>query len=296
MHPNAGLNVHHLELFYYVARAGGITAALKLIPYGIQQPAVSSQVAQLEEAVGGRLFQRKPFALTATGRKVYEFIAPFFSGLPELASVVQGKRIQHLRLAAGANVIREHFPMLLRELERVVPGLRLTLRDVSLDGAGKLLRDHEVDLALALFEPAIAGAFQCEPLLTLPMILLVKEDASYRSVAEIFRAVKSAGLPLIAPPAHDYLTRQFQAELKDRGIVWEGSIDAPSVDLVAAYVEEGFGVGLSLLVPGRRPSMRTRPLPLKGFPKLTYCALWNERLTPLGQTCLDRMRAIAAAL
>jgi hypothetical protein len=29
---------HHLELFYYVARFGGISEAVRNIPYGIQQP------------------------------------------------------------------------------------------------------------------------------------------------------------------------------------------------------------------------------------------------------------------
>ena len=38
------MNVHHLELFYYVARHGGISAAVRYIPYGIQQPAVSGQM------------------------------------------------------------------------------------------------------------------------------------------------------------------------------------------------------------------------------------------------------------
>ena len=42
------MNVHHLELFYYVARYGGIMPAVRNIPYGIQQPAVSGQVVQLE--------------------------------------------------------------------------------------------------------------------------------------------------------------------------------------------------------------------------------------------------------
>ena len=37
------MNVHHLELFYYVARHGGISRALQYMPYGIQQPAVSGQ-------------------------------------------------------------------------------------------------------------------------------------------------------------------------------------------------------------------------------------------------------------
>ena len=74
------LNVHHLELFFYVARHGGITAALPHIPYGIQQPAVSAQIAQLEEHLGAKLFERRPFALTRAGQMAYEFAAPFFRG------------------------------------------------------------------------------------------------------------------------------------------------------------------------------------------------------------------------
>jgi DNA-binding transcriptional LysR family regulator len=72
------MNVHHLELFYYVARHGGIMPAVRNIPYGIQQPAVSAQVAQLEEFLGATLFHRRPFALTPEGEKLFEFIRQFF--------------------------------------------------------------------------------------------------------------------------------------------------------------------------------------------------------------------------
>ena len=41
------MNIHHLELFYYVAKHGGISEAVRKIPYGIQQPAVSAQFSFL---------------------------------------------------------------------------------------------------------------------------------------------------------------------------------------------------------------------------------------------------------
>ena len=64
------MNIHHLELFYYVARHGGIMEAVRNIPYGIQQPAISGQVAQLEEHLGVRLFERRRSrsGLTPAGR------------------------------------------------------------------------------------------------------------------------------------------------------------------------------------------------------------------------------------
>ena len=64
------MNIHHLELFYYVARHGGIMEAVRNIPYGIQQPAVSGQIAQLEEDLGVTLFQPPVFA-HAGGQKTF---------------------------------------------------------------------------------------------------------------------------------------------------------------------------------------------------------------------------------
>src|SRR5215467_13599080 len=108
------MNIHHLELFYYVARHGGIMQAVRNIPYGIQQPAVSGQVAQLEEYLGVTLFRRRPFALTAEGEKLYAFITPFFSNLEAVAADLQGGEVRHLRIGASAIVLRDHVPGLLQ--------------------------------------------------------------------------------------------------------------------------------------------------------------------------------------
>ena len=89
------MNVHHLELFYYVAKHGGIMPAVRNIPYGIQQPAVSAQVAQLEEFLGVTLFQRRPFALTPPGEKLYAFVKPFFSNVDKVANDLQGGQARH---------------------------------------------------------------------------------------------------------------------------------------------------------------------------------------------------------
>src|SRR5215467_208664 len=98
------MNIHHLELFYYVARYQGITAAVRNIPYGIQQPAVSGQVAQLEEFLGVTLFQRRPFALTAEGEKLYRFVEPFFGRVDAVGAELQGGETRQLRIGASTMV------------------------------------------------------------------------------------------------------------------------------------------------------------------------------------------------
>ena len=75
------MNIHYLELFYYVAKHGGISEAVRNMPYGIQQPAVSGQIIQLEQFLGVKLFQRRPFALTPPGEELFAFVRLFFDNL-----------------------------------------------------------------------------------------------------------------------------------------------------------------------------------------------------------------------
>ena len=102
------MNVHHLELFYYVAKHQGISAAVRHIPYGIQQPAVSGQMAALESSLGVRLFERVPFRLTAPGRKLFAQIEPFFAGLDGLEDQLRDADRPELRLGASELVLRLH--------------------------------------------------------------------------------------------------------------------------------------------------------------------------------------------
>ena len=115
------MNVHYLELFYYVAKYEGITRAVRKMPFGIQQPAVSAQILKLEEELNVTLFQRRPFALTDDGNTLYQFIQPFFSKLPQIASELQGKEKQHLRLGASQTILTHYLPVLLKRLRKNQP-------------------------------------------------------------------------------------------------------------------------------------------------------------------------------
>ena len=103
--------------------------AVRNIPYGIQQPAVSAQVAQLEEFLGVTLFQRRPFALTPAGEKLFAFIQPFFSNLGKIAAEFQGGQARHFRIGASTIVLRDHLPKLLQGVRKKFPGLKLSLRE-----------------------------------------------------------------------------------------------------------------------------------------------------------------------
>src|SRR6185295_11999385 len=144
------MNVHHLELFYYVARHRGISEAVRNIPYGIQQPAVSGQIAQLEEFLGVTLFHRRPFALTPPGEKLYMFIQPFFSGLDTIAGELRGGPAPLVRIGSSDIVLRDHLPELLPAVRKKFPRLKFTLRDGYQPELEVLLQNQEIDIAVTL--------------------------------------------------------------------------------------------------------------------------------------------------
>src|SRR5690606_4483554 len=120
-----------------------------------------------EEDLGVRLFQRRPFKLTAPGRELYEFLEPFFGSLPEVAARISGTASRRLRLAAPATVIREHLPEALAAVRGRSPDLELTLVDTDQRGAFDLLEREEVDLAVCELEHRPPAGIRCEVLLSL---------------------------------------------------------------------------------------------------------------------------------
>lgn len=271
------LNVHHIELFYYVAKHEGIVAACRHMPYGIQQPAVSAQVAALEKQLGVQLFERRPFRLTPAGQALYEFAAPFFSRLGEIEELVQGRTAKMVRLAGLTEVMREHVPVLLARLREKFPGLRMTLQEIEQRGAERLIAQGEADLAVTVLESKLPPGFRSLTLAKLPLCLLVLADSEYTRAADLIKAEEK--IPLISLPPHELLPRLFHKELARRGLVWRTEMETSSQDLVAIYVRNGLGAGLAVRTPDLERDARLRVLPLAGFPHLPIGAFWRGQLS-----------------
>jgi DNA-binding transcriptional LysR family regulator len=294
------MNLHYLELFYYVARHGGITAAARHMPYAIQQPAISSQVSQLEREIGCRLFQRRPFTLTAQGQLLFDFLEPFFSRLPEIEAELRGEASHHLKLAAATPLLRDHLPSLLRQLRQLLPGLRLSLRELRPTDVEQALHRGEVDLAVTAIHQPPPPRFISRPLIDLPLVLLCPQDSppppSFDHLVETSAMDGSIDLPLVAIAPADTLSLVFHEELARRGLRWPSQVEVPSLDLVARYVSYGFGYGLSISAPKSDLSSGHSILPLDGFPALQLVLLHRHDLPPLAAQFAEVIARRASSL
>jgi DNA-binding transcriptional LysR family regulator len=286
------MNVHHLELFYYVAKHGGIMSAVRNIPYGIQQPAVSSQIAQLEEFLDVTLFHRRPFALTPEGGKLYQFIQPFFSNLDKIANEFQGGQARLIRIGASPIVLREHLPELLQSIRKKFPELRMSLCDGDATNLEKLLEREEIDLAITLIEKKVAAGIHSLKLIELPLVLLVEKGSGIKSAEELWERDRIEE-PLICLPKTESIAKIFQKQLNRRGVDWFPDIEINSLELIETYTANGWGVGVSVAIPKKTLPPNVRALPLQGFPPIVVGALWRRSVTPLLQALLDELKSRA---
>jgi len=274
------MNIHHLELFYYVARYGGISRAVRNIPYGIQQPAVSSQVLLLEQDLGTKLFERQPFRLTREGEELFAFIRPFFDHLGSVADRLRQRSAPSLRIGASELVLRDYLPAVVGSLRAHEPKLRLGLRSGFQGEMQQWLLDREIDLAVVPLESKPPARLRCLRLLSLPLVLLVPKKSRIKSAAALW-AQGTVEAPLICLPATEVMTKHFKQGLAARRVDWPQTIEASSMELITRYVANGYGIGVSLGATEVIKHREVRALPLDGFAPVEIAALWCGPPSPL---------------
>ena len=289
------MNIHHLELFYYVARHGGISEAVRNMPYGIQQPAISGQVIQLEESLGVVLFHRRPFARTPPGQELYDFIKPFFDNLATTAEKLRGGVSQHLRVAASETMLRDHLPPLLQVLHKQFPKLKVTLREGYYPQVVSWLQQLEVDVSVGLVGGKPPPGINAIPLFKVPLVLLVPKRSPLKSADELWTRDRIE-VALISVPSNEPISRAFQDGLTKRKVDWFSGIEVSSVELAQTYVANGYGIGVTVAVPKMKYHPDVRLVPLPDFAPVTFGVLWQGRRNPLLDSLLKNLELAARAL
>lgn len=284
------VNIHHLELFYYVARHGGISAAVRHMPYGIQQPAVSAQILLLEEDLGVKLFSRQPFKLTEEGQELLAFVRPFFDNLDAVGVRLRRRLAPQLRIGGSELVLRDHLPVVIQRVRLGHPNLRLGLRSGFQPEIEAWLQSREIDLAVIPLRGKIPPRIRCLRLVRLPLVLLVHRKTKIHSATELWAQGKPEA-PLISLPLTESISLQFQKGLARHGVEWPVAIEASSMELITQYVANGDGIGVNIAMPDIVRHRYVRVLPLDDFEPVELVALWHGEPTPLMRAVLEEIQS-----
>jgi DNA-binding transcriptional LysR family regulator len=253
---------------------------------------VSGQIAKLEESLGTKLFQRRPFALSPAGVELFEFIKPFFDNIEVVSAKLRQNRSPQLRIAAPSIVLHDYIPELLQKLRAKFPEFRLYLHEAARAEAERLLLARDVDLAITVIEKKSRAGIQVQPLLELPLILLVHKKARLARAEELWKHDKIEET-LITFPRSDPIHASFQRGLERIGVEWFCGIEVNSARLIERYVVSGYGIGLAVAVPGFKPAAGVRVLRLPDFPPVVVGASWSGKLSNISKQLLAELETEA---
>lgn len=258
------LNYNHLHYFWMVAREGSMVKAGEELM--VSQPTISTQLKELESALGHRLFERvgRGLALTEMGRIAFNYANDIFTLGQELVNALEHQpHSRPLRLAVGVvDVIPKLVAhRLLEPALRLAQAVRLTCRE---DKADRLLADlaaRRVDMVLS--DSPIGTAMGFEGF----NHLLGECGVCFFAAPEVARKYRKGfpksldGAPMLLPTGHTAVRRALDlwfdsqrihplvvGEFDDSALMFsfgqsgEGIFPAPSV--VEGHIQRVVGVRL----------------------------------------------------
>src|SRR5580765_625755 len=147
----AEMDVRQLEMFRSVAEEGSFTRAAERLH--VSQSAISRQVKLLEEELGGLLLHRgaRRVTLTHPGELLLRMAGRVQHDMQEVVSQISEThelRRGTLTLAGGMTVCMYILPRLLKKYRSLYKQVDLRVASGSAEAIHRMLRSHEVDLAL----------------------------------------------------------------------------------------------------------------------------------------------------
>jgi DNA-binding transcriptional LysR family regulator len=271
------MNPHQLELFYHVARCKGVSRAARQMPYGIQQPSVSSQVNALERDLGVTLYERRPFKLTPAGEELFRFVEPFFGRIAEVREKLQGAA--RIRIGASPIVFRDYLAPVIESVRAQFPGLNMILRALNQPELIDCLERDELDVIISLIPESLGASLRAIEIRALPLILLVPKTSKIKSTDGLWGngQVQEA---LISLGPNELICQQFQKTLAKLGVCWLPKMEMDSLELIEKYVEAGYGLGLSVRLPDKKLPAKVRSIELPDFPPVRLGILYREGPLP----------------
>lgn len=236
------LNYNHLFYFYHIADLQSVSRASEKLNVG--QPALSSQLKQLEEYFGEPLFlrQNRKMVLTDAGKVAYGYAQDIFGLGVELEEVMSGKPYSHrphIRLGSLSS-IPKHILTQAIEFVRSRHDCQFTVVEEKGEELLNQLFSHKIDLFISNHNPAPDKLIYSKRLARLPIFLF--GAPSMKAYKENFPKSLS-GASLILPTKDSKLYHDVEHFLEQKKIKFDTA--AVCQDTSVQKILATHGVGLT---------------------------------------------------
>jgi LysR family tcuABC transcriptional regulator len=299
------MDLRQLRYFAQIVESGSLSKASRCL--FVAQPALSQQLAKLEQEVGKPLLQRSSRGVipTENGLALYHHARFMLRQMDQALSIAR-KDITDVQgmvsLGLPPTTQRAIGLALMKRVRSKYPGILLNVVEGMSGHIAQMIRLGQLDIAI-LFSNDVSSKLCAEPLLEEELFVIFPEKSGYVphnrktvSISELAR------IPLILPTSSHGLRRRVVAEFEQRNMKPNVSAEIDSLKLLMQCVSEGMGATIkpmSALHDTDETAGRWRTLSISDAPIIRTNYLFSlspELMTDAARAVLDETREVAREL
>lgn len=243
------MDLRHVRTFVTVAEVGTVSRAAERLH--VAQPALSRQIAQLEDELGLKLFDRvgRRLLLTSGGEQLLNDcrgLLNYARALGERAQVLQHGDVGVLRVWASPHLIEGIFPELLRHYAARYPNVQVRLVDAAAGAEAFAMLDRgEVHLVQTIASAIMPNEerFASHELAPMEMLAACHPKLGLGSDGKV--EIASLGTyPLLQATQDFAMRRNFDAACRLAGFIPNNVLECRAPHALLAMAEAGHGVAI----------------------------------------------------
>lgn len=238
--PNAGITLVSLRAFVAVVEKGGFGQASEHL--GVSQPAVSTQIASLEQCLGLILLSRRPkLELTEPGRELFNRARIVLSRVEEIDQAMNELRqLERGQLCLGYSTPHFAMPILARYRDQF-PSVSITMQMGNTTELLSLISDCRVDVGIMSL-PVSLGDFHAVRLAS-PDLSLCLPAGHPLSQGVRIEPASILDYPIILREPGSVTRQVFERICAEAGVIVPPSLVVASGGAVIEAVRAGLGAG-----------------------------------------------------
>lgn len=299
------MDMRQLRYFVQIVESGSLAKASRQL--FIAQPALSQQMARLEDEVGKPLLVRSSRGVTPTenGEALYHHAKFMLRQLDQAVSVARQESAAVTgRVTLGlapTTVARLGLP-LLQHLRARYPGVLLNIVEGLSGHLEHMTRVGQLDLAV-LFSPAAASELSVTPLLEEELFVILPAGSTLVPAGrESLTLAEVAQLPLVLPSPGHGLRRRIGLEFERVGQPVDAVAEIDSLPLLMHCIGQGLGATIKPMsavhaLDDRPERWRCLRVADAAMTRTNYLyALPPQKLSPAAALVRDELRAVIRRL
>jgi LysR family transcriptional regulator, regulatory protein for tcuABC len=239
------MDLRQLRYFAQIVESGSLSKASRCL--FVAQPALSQQLAKLEDEVGKPLLHRSAKGVTPTdnGLALYHHARFMLRQLDQALSIARqeaGEVRGMVSLGLPSTTLVALGLPLMRRIHEKYPGILLNVVEGMSGHIAQMMRLGQLDLAI-LFTNDVSTKLDATPLLDEELFVLLPKDSKLVPAGQTSITVAEvAKLPLILPTGTHGLRRRVVAEFERRDLTPHVVAEIDSLTLLMNCVYDGMGL------------------------------------------------------